>query len=287
MLPSRLLVLVARFHAFIAIQLRAWLAFADLGLATVRCKCRTVGLNILATASLEYCILRDQWWISAILWLLQVWTTKSSASPNTNMEWCSRVVKAADSLLFAIVTQEDVYFVDVRRHDDPLVWFRQDLLRIAHSNWLELVESNILRGVKGTVLTNAAKKELRRKNTNHVTQLGDNTISPLGGGTMADGSSLLCRYWALKLLHEIGCHQGFFDGQSAVLRSALAAKGIELVGRIEFKLVLADSLDLSTEVVAPLTADQCLSKDLYRMGFVVVETATTTPVVVSLEEQPC
>ena len=203
------------------------------------------------------------------------------------MKWCSSVVKAADHLLFAIVTQEDVYFVDVRRHDDPLVWFRQDLLRIAHSNWPELIESNILREVKGNVLTNAAKKELRRKNTNHAMQLGDNTIAALSGGTMADGSSLLCRYSALKLLHEIGCHQGFFDGQSAVLRSALAAKGIELVGRIEFKLVLADSLDLSAEVVASLTADQCLSRALYRMGFVVWKLLRQTPVVVSLEELPC
>ncbi len=202
----------------------------------------------------------------------------------------SGFVKRSDYLLFAIVAQEDAYFVDVRLHPPrrgDIGWVRQDLLRIMHSNWPELVEPNILRGVKGTELTDEEKQELRRKNVNCAVQMGDNAIAPIGGGMVADGSSLLCRWWALKLLHEIKQHQSFFDNHPAELRSGLEAKGMELGGRMEFKLVLADSLNLSAEEITSLTADQCLSRDLYRMGFVVVEAAKILPIVVSFVGQPC
>ena len=200
----------------------------------------------------------------------------------------SGFVKRSDYLLFAIITQENAYFVDVRPHDDPenLGWVRQDLLRIVHSNWPELIERQVLRGVKGNRLTDEQKKELRRKNINHVTERGDDAIAPIGGGMMADGSSLLCRWWGLKLLHEINDHQSYFDRQPAELRSRLEAKGVKIAGRMEFQLVLLESLSPSAEIVASLTADQCLSRDLSRMGFAIVEATTRLPIVVSLENQP-
>lgn len=200
----------------------------------------------------------------------------------------SKFVERSDYLLFAIITQEDAFFVDVRPHRDPeqLGWVRQDLLSIVHSNWPKLIESKMLRGVKGTVLTDQEKRELRRKNTNHAAQLGDNAIAPIGGGTMADGSSLLCQWWGLKLLHEIKQHQCYFDSQPVELRSRLEAMGMEIADRMEFELVLLDSLNPSAEVVSSLREKRCLSRDLCRIGFVVVEAPTRLPIVVSLEDQP-
>ena len=201
----------------------------------------------------------------------------------------SGFVKRSDYLLFAIVAQENAYFVDVRLHPRPvdLGWVRQDLLKIVHSNWPELIEHKILRGMKGTILTNKEKYELRRKNCNHVAQLGDNAIAPIGGGTMADGSSLLCLGWALKLMHEIKQHQRYFDLQPAELRSRLEAMGIEIAGGMNFELVQLDSLNTSAEVVDSLTAQECLSRDLSQMGFTIVEATMGLPVVVSLEDWPC
>ena len=200
----------------------------------------------------------------------------------------SGFVKRSDYLLFAIITQENAYFVDVRPHRNPeqLQWVRQDLLRIVHSNWPELIEPNVLRGVKGDVLTDEQKKELRRKNSNHVAELGGNAVAPLGGGTMGDGSSLACRGLALKLLHEIGLHQDCFDTQPSDLRSALEDKGLGKAGEMEFELVLLDGLNPSDELINSLKGDQCLSRDLCQMGFAVVERTTRSPIVASLEEQP-
>ena len=196
-------------------------------------------------------------------------------------------VKRSDYLLFAIITQEHAYFVDVRPHCDPqnLGWVRQELLKIVHLNWPELIESNVLRGVKGDVLTDEQKKELRRKNTNHVAELGGKAVAPLGGGMMTDGSSALCRRWAAKLMHEIRRHQACFDTQPSDLRSALEDKGLGKAGEMEFELVLLDGLNPSDELIDSLKEDKCLSRDLCRMGFAIVEATPRSPIVVSLEEQ--
>ncbi len=99
-----------------------------------------------------------------------------------------------------------------------------------------------------------------------------------------DGSSLACRWLAQKLLHEIGRHQAYFDTQPSDLRSALEDKGLEKAGEMEFELVLLDGLNPSDELIDSLREDQCLSRDLYQMGFAVVERTTRSPIVVSLEE---
>ena len=107
----------------------------------------------------------------------------------------SGFVKRSDYLLFAIVTQDKVYCVDVQRHPQQgdLGWVRQDLLRIVHSNWPELIKAKILRGVEGTALTDEQKQELRRKNINSVTQIGDIAIAPMGGGMTTAGTGVLCQ----------------------------------------------------------------------------------------------
>ena len=200
----------------------------------------------------------------------------------------SGFVKRSDYLLYAVMTEENAYFVDVRPHQDPhnLGWVRQDLLNIVHSNWPELIEPRILRGVKGTVLTDEEKAELRRKHVNHAPEICGDAIAPLGGGTMADGSSAACRVLAQKLLFEIERHQVIFDTQLSDVRSALEGKGVGKADEIEFGLVLLDDLNPSDELIDSLTEDQCLSRDLCQMGFAVVERTTRSPIVVSLVEQP-
>ena len=200
----------------------------------------------------------------------------------------SGFVERADYLLFAVITQEDAYFVDVRAHPKAgdLGWVSRDLLQILHSNWPELVEFKILRGVSGTKLTDEESQELRRKNCNHVTNQGGNAIAPIGGGMMADGSSLSCRVLAMKLLHEINQHQLYFDSQPQEVRFGLETGGIKISEEMEFDLVLMDEFNPSNELIESLRAEQCLSRDLCQMGFAVVERTTKSPIVVSNKVQP-
>ena len=66
----------------------------------------------------------------------------------------------------------------------------------------------------------------------------------------------------------------------------MEGKGIKYSGDMEFQLVLLDCLNPPDEVVALLTANQCLSKELCQMGFMVVEKTKRVPIVVSLRNQP-
>lgn len=200
----------------------------------------------------------------------------------------SGFVERSDYLLFAVVTQVAAYFVDVRRHpngNDPhdCGWNEQDLLKIVYSNWPELVEPNIVYGVKADVLTDKEKKVLRNSNINHIATIDGKAVAPIGGGTALDGSSMKCTRLAMHLLHEVKKHQTVFDRHPQELRSGLQAKGIEIPGEIEFELVLLDSMNPSNELVNQLTRDQCLSRDLCKMGFAVVERSTRSPMVVTDE----
>ena len=142
-----------------------------------------------------------------------------------------------------------------------------------------------MRGVKGDVLTDKDKKELRRKNINHIATIGGKAIAPIGGGTASDGSSIMCRLFAMQLLREVKQHQHFFDIYKNELQIELEGKGIKIEGKMEFELIFLDGSVLCEEEIDFLSQDQCLSKNLCKMGFVVVERSTQTPIVVSLESQ--
>ena len=193
----------------------------------------------------------------------------------------SGFVKRSDYLLFAIVSDTDVYFVDIRPHSDPdnLLWVRQDLLNIVQSNWSELTTSSVLHGVTGTTLTDKERKVLRNKNTNHVIELGGRAIAPLGGGLMADGSSLSCRRWAMRLLHEVEYHDQELSTQHATLRKALNTDHIDL------RLVPLDSLNIPPDPIASLQENNCLSKSLFRMGFAVIEATTGALIRITLKDE--
>ena len=207
---------------------------------------------------------------------------------NRALEPSGDFVERSDYLLFGIITDADAYFVDIRPHHDDqgLEWVRQDLLGIVHSNWPELTNSHVLYGVSGDIVTDEQKKELRRKNINHIPNLGEQAVAPLNWGTNLAGDSTFCRIWGNKLLWEIKRHEDYFYRQPSELRAGLERKGIELPGDMEFQLVLLDSMNPPPELVALLTADDCLSRDLCRMGFAIVEATKRLPIVVSLIDQP-
>ncbi len=195
----------------------------------------------------------------------------------------SELVRRSDFLLFAMVGDNDAFFVDVRKHRDPqgLRWVRQDLLKIVHANWPEITNARLMPGVSGVTLTDEQKKELRRKNVNSAPDLGGEAIAPLGWGTMADGSSMWCRWWAMKLLWEIDRNERILKAEPEELRSTFAEKGVTTSGAIDCRLILLDSIDASPELVKQLLECDHLSKGLYAMGFAIVEATSGYPVIVT------
>ena len=199
----------------------------------------------------------------------------------------SGFIRRSDYLLFAIVADDDAFFVDVRRHRDPqgLQWVRQDLLRIVSTNWPEITTARVLRGVRGSTLTDEEKKTLRRKCTNVVVDLDGSGTAPLGWGTMADGGSAWCRLWAIKLLRGIAWHERILNDHPEELRAALAEKGVTVSKPVDLRLVLLNNLDTPPELVEYLQEGDHLSKSLYAAGFAIVEATSGAPVMITQTDE--
>ena len=169
-------------------------------------------------------------------------------------------VRRSYRLLYAIVADQDVFFVNVRPHTDPegLQWVRQDLLTIVHRNWPELTESRLLPGFIGDEVTDTEKLELRRKNVNVVHAIGGLAIAPLGLGTTGDGHSSSRRFLAYKLLRELEPQQRLLDNSRNKLREAFVDHGMAEVliplrragsrhEEMDFKLVCRAGLNVSDD----------------------------------------
>ena len=194
-------------------------------------------------------------------------------------------VNRSDYLLFAIVAPKDVFFVDVRLHPprgDGIKWVSQDLLRIVHANWPDLIEAHVLHGVRGDALKDEEMYALRQKNINYAMDIDGNAIAPLRGGLAGDGSSVLCTLWAMRLLKELKYHGEVLrnaDVRRAVARD-MRASGFSIGPKFEFELVFVEDLDTTPELLEVLTAETCISRDLCRFGFAIVEQKTRSPIAI-------
>ena len=192
-------------------------------------------------------------------------------------------VKRSDHLLFAIVAHLEAYFVDVRPHPPKygVEWVCQELLHIVHSNWPQLIEANVLHGVCGTQLTDSEMHQLRRKSMNYAIEIDGKAIAPLGGGMAGDGSSVLCTIFASKLLRDLRHHEEVLNNDEiheAVARN-LRAQGFDAGPILKFELVFLENLSPTPELLAALTAETCVSRDLCRTGLAIIEKRTGSLIV--------
>lgn len=112
----------------------------------------------------------------------------------------------SDFQLFAYVTENDMYFIQVYRHNAPQLYCKRELIEIINSNWSELLEDFQLKGVCGLKesLSDEQYKKMRKANISMVVELEDNRVYGLiGGGYASDGSSLQAiresNYWCNRM----------------------------------------------------------------------------------------
>ena len=100
--------------------------------------------------------------------------------------WVSRT----GPLLFAIVTQNDFYCLDILPHGS---WHHQSLVQPVHDNWSELLKNVIVENAidLAHVPSDDDVKVLHASNINTMIKMTDGTIyGPPGGGFSTDGSAL-------------------------------------------------------------------------------------------------
>ena len=158
----------------------------------------------------------------------------------------------------------------------------QDLLRIVHSNWPKLIEMNVLHGVSGVDLADEKMQELRRMNCSYTMNMDGRAIGPLLLGTAGDGSSMLCTMWASRLMNELRYHEEVLRNEE--VRQAVAqemrAREIDVEPMLEFELVFLEDLTPTPELLAVLTDERCISKDLCRRGLAIIDKKTRSPIAI-------
>lgn len=100
--------------------------------------------------------------------------------------------KRSDYELFAWITENTMYFIQVYPHNKPYLYATQELVRIVYSNWPQLLEPYHLKDVVSLAedMDDEQYSMVREAHATTFVQVEENQVYGLiGGGYMSDGSS--------------------------------------------------------------------------------------------------
>ncbi|MGM9643856.1 MAG: hypothetical protein ACI3X1_02090 [Eubacteriales bacterium] len=100
-------------------------------------------------------------------------------------------VKRSDYQLFALFSKDTAYFIQIYPHSKANLYTTQDMIRIIHENWPELIANKKIKGVLTQQITDADYELLRKAGISTAVEVGDeNMYVSIGGGYASNGSSL-------------------------------------------------------------------------------------------------
>ncbi|WP_288878488.1 hypothetical protein [uncultured Megasphaera sp.] len=97
----------------------------------------------------------------------------------------------SDYLIFAVCTDERMYFIQIYSHKKVAVFAQQEILEIIYKNWPYLLKSFELSGISIDDMSDQERMNIRNKHGLSLTGIfGKPYFSP-GGGYMSDGSAFI------------------------------------------------------------------------------------------------
>lgn len=124
-------------------------------------------------------------------------------------------VERSDYLLFACITPDIFYMIDIKKHNENNLWYKSDLLKTVYQNWPSLLNRVILENANTKDFLNTPQeiKSFRRAHITTPTKLSNSTASfPPGGGYTADGSSITATRYARAIHNHLACYQLILHG---------------------------------------------------------------------------
>lgn len=99
-------------------------------------------------------------------------------------------VKRSDFELFVFFTNNIAYFIQIYPHSKQDLYSTQDMIKIIHENWPELISKHKINGLSSQKITDNEYEFFRKSGVNTFVGVDDGTIyGPIGGGYAMDGSS--------------------------------------------------------------------------------------------------
>lgn len=104
---------------------------------------------------------------------------------------CDGFVKRSDFELFVFFTEDIAYLIQIYPHSKSNLYSTQEMIKILHNNWPDLIATNKIQGVLSQKVTDADYGALRKAGITTFVEVGDETIyGVIGGGYATDKSSV-------------------------------------------------------------------------------------------------
>ena len=143
-------------------------------------------------------------------------------------------------LLFAYVTDTDFYSIQVLDHSS---FTNQELMRILHRNWPELIESKRLKGILGLTqtLSDEDVKTLRSAGVQTPMQVESGVVyAPLGGGYSTAGTSIKNQMQYSHWVKTVRNIEMWVKENVEELRNKLRNRGTVVPDPLSFNLIVQE-----------------------------------------------
>ena len=129
--------------------------------------------------------------------------------------------EGTDHLLFCVITDADVYLIQVLPHDEQQ-WVNTQLIQILHDNWPETIARANHSLMKPEEFSTSKRQSLRGYNANFAVTVANGTVYlPPAGGTTASGDSIEDHYNCRKIFDELKFWQETLASNVLAIRSSV------------------------------------------------------------------
>jgi hypothetical protein len=132
-------------------------------------------------------------------------------------------VDRTESLLFAMITDDDFYAVNIYPHG---AWEATSIIESLHRNWPHVMSRYRIKGIQGEAVSEKERRTLRSLNTQAVTTVTDGTVyMAIGGGVASSGDSIEAQIRAARMLADVERVQATVKEQLATFIAHLRQRG--------------------------------------------------------------
>jgi hypothetical protein len=159
-------------------------------------------------------------------------------------------VKRSAWLLLVWVEEADAYLVDIRDHNEQVLWTDAGLLRLVENNFPALLGEHKLQGASASAHnpSNEERAKLREANINTFIPIGDSIYAPPGGGTALNGTNIthvMTAQVTIKALSDIEeklkAPNGYIYKQVALVHENPRFKLVGFAGNTSFTLKIVST----------------------------------------------
>lgn len=174
--------------------------------------------------------------------LLHSWGIYHLHLSNTKKNESDFFFERSDFLLFCMVIENDVYFIDILPHKEDNLWSKREMLKILKNNWPEILEPCKVHGIeRGATYNDEEIEQLRKSGINSPIEIDGDVYVPIGGGglSLARTNIMHCEV-AKSLIKKIREVEKQIIDNKVPIREEISEIVTDLPDNLDFHLFLEE-----------------------------------------------